>query len=190
MTSNRLVSPALLLSVTLIGACAQQPAQSVAVAPPPAAPVAAPVQAAPVAPPPAASVAVQTPPKAAPVYKFKTPRLSRKQFDALLAKPQNLLLIDVRRPDELSKIGGLPVYLSLQSEDIQRDPARYLAFIPKGRVIVTLSNHAFRAGAVGDLLARHGFKVVGAVGVQTYEEEGGKLAKIAPPAPSPASART
>jgi len=120
---------------------------------------------------------------AAKEYKYKTPKLNRAQLDALLAKPEQLLIIDVRRPDELTKIGGFPVYLSIQSKEIENS----LAFIPKDRDIVTVSNHAGRAGAAGDLLTAKGFKVVGAVGAQNYEEEGGKLAKIAVPAPKPAT---
>jgi len=119
------------------------------------------------------------PAAAAKPYTYKTPKLNRAQFDALQAKPDQLLLIDVRRPDELTKIGGFPVYLSVQAKEI--DSA--LAFIPKDRGIVTVSNHAHRAGAVGDQLADKGFKVVGAIGAQNYEEEGGKLTKIEPVAP-------
>lgn len=120
---------------------------------------------------------------AAKEYKYKTPKLNRAQFDALLAKPEQLLIIDVRRPDELTKIGGFPVYLSIQSKEIENG----LVFIPKDRDIVTVSNHAGRAGAAADLLAAKGFHVVGAVGAQNYEEEGGKLAKIEIPAPKPAA---
>jgi len=120
---------------------------------------------------------------AAKEYKYKTPKLNRAQLDALLAKPEQLLIIDVRRPDELTKIGGFPVYLSIQSKEIENS----LAFIPKDRDIVTVSNHAGRAGAAADLLAAKGFKVVGAVGAQNYEEEGGKLARIEIPAPKPAA---
>jgi rhodanese-related sulfurtransferase len=100
-------------------------------------------------------------------------------LDKLLARPQDLLVIDVRRPDEVSKIGGLPVYLSIQLGDLEKS----LAWIPKGRTIITVSNHAKRAGTAADLLASKGFKVGGAVGVQTYEEAGGKLTKVAPPPP-------
>lgn len=105
--------------------------------------------------------------------------LTREELDKLLARPQDLLVIDVRRPDEVSKIGGLPVYLSIQLGDLERS----LAWIPKGRTIITVSNHAKRAGTAADLLASKGFKVGGAVGVQTYEEAGGKLTKVAPPPP-------
>ena len=112
--------------------------------------------------------------------------LTREELDKLLAQPQNLLVIDVRRPDEVSKIGGLPVYLSIQLNDLEKS----LAWIPKGRTIVTVSNHAKRAGTAADLLASKGFKVAGAAGVQTYEQEGGKLTKIVPPPPSTANATT
>jgi rhodanese-related sulfurtransferase len=109
--------------------------------------------------------------------------LTREELDKLLARPQNLLVIDVRRPDEVSKLGGLPVYLSIQLNELEKS----LAWIPKGRTIVTVSNHAKRAGTAADLLASKGFKVAGAVGVQTYEEAGGKLTKVVPPAPRTAS---
>ena len=113
--------------------------------------------------------------------------LTRQELDKLLARPQDLLVIDVRRPDEVSKIGGLPVYLSIQLNDLEKS----LAWIPKGRTIVTVSNHAKRAGTAADLLASKGFKVAGAAGVQTYEQEGGKLTKIVPPPPpSTANAAT
>jgi rhodanese-related sulfurtransferase len=103
--------------------------------------------------------------------------LTRAELDKLLAHPQDLLVIDVRRPDEVSKIGGLPVYLSVQLGDLEKS----LAWIPKGRTIVTVSNHAKRAGTAADLLESKGFKVAGAAGVQTYEQEGGKLTKVVPP---------
>lgn len=127
---------------------------------------------------------VKKPAPAAQAYNYKTPKLNRQQIDALLAKPGQLVVIDVRRPDELTKIGGLPVYLSIQNKELEKN----VDYIPKDRSIVTVSNHAGRAGAAGDLLASKGFKVVGAIGVQNYEEEGGTLAKIVPPAPKSADA--
>ena len=113
-------------------------------------------------------------------YTAKSPKLNRTQIDALLAKPEQLLVIDVRQPDEISNIGGFPVYLSIQSGELENS----LAFIPKDRTIIVLSNHAGRAGKAADLLVSKGFTVAGAVGVQNYEEEGGKLTKIAPKAPT------
>jgi len=119
-------------------------------------------------------------------YTAKTPKLTRAQLDELLAKPDQLVIIDVRRPDELTKIGGFPAYLNIQSKDLENR----LAFIPKDRSIVTVSNHAGRAGKSADLLAEKGFKVAGAVGAQDYEAEGGALTKIEIPAPKPAAEKS
>jgi rhodanese-related sulfurtransferase len=111
----------------------------------------------------------------APPVKAKT--LSRAELDQLLATPDKVLLIDVRRPDELSTVGGFPVYLSIQAGELEK----HLDAIPKDRIIVTVSNHAARAGHAADLLASKGFNVAGAVGAETYEKDGGTLTKIAPP---------
>jgi len=107
-------------------------------------------------------------------------KLTNAEFDAYLAHPEQILLIDVRRPDEVSTIGGFPVYLSIQLKELKD----HLAEIPKDRQIITVSNHAARASVAADLLDSNGFKVLGAVGADTYQSDGGKLAvKIAIPAP-------
>jgi rhodanese-related sulfurtransferase len=117
--------------------------------------------------------------------KFQARELSRAEFETLLAQPEQLLIIDVRRPDELTKIGGFPVFLSVQIKDL---PER-LAWIPKDRTIVTVSNHASRSGRAADLLTSKGFKVAGTVGAQTFEEQGGLLTKfVIPPPRNPAPA--
>ena len=121
---------------------------------------------------------------AAQAYTAKTPKLNRAQLDALLAKPSELLFIDVRRPDEISKIGSFPVYLNIQNNALESA----LPFIPKDRAIVTVSNHANRAGKAGDFLTEKGFKVVGAVGTQNYEEDGGVITRIEIPQPKPQAA--
>jgi rhodanese-related sulfurtransferase len=108
---------------------------------------------------------------------FKAHVLSRVEFDDLLKQPNQLLVIDVRRPDEVTGKGGFPVYLSVQFKDLESS----LAWIPKDRKIVTVSNHAARAGKAADLLSSRGYKVAGAVGVELYEKDGGTLTKIAPP---------
>lgn len=105
--------------------------------------------------------------------------LTRSEFDALIANPDQVLIIDVRRPDELTANGGFPVYLSIQAKDLEKS----LAWIPKDRAIITVSNHAARGGAAADLLTKNGFKVAGTIGAQTYEQDGGKLTRIAPPSP-------
>ena len=110
----------------------------------------------------------------------KTKILSRAEFDALLAKPGSVLLLDVRRPTEIAQNGGFPVYLNIQADDLEK----HLAEIPKGKPIVTVSNHAHRAGIAADMLANKGFQIAGSIGAQVYESEGGKLVKYAPEKPS------
>ena len=106
---------------------------------------------------------------AADVWTHQVKRLDRAAVDALLARPQKLVVIDVRRPDELTAKGSFPVYLNIQAKQIESA----LAYIPKDRVILTVSTHAHRAGDVGDLLASKGFKVAGATGSEDYEAQGG-----------------
>ena len=120
------------------------------------------------------------PAAAAAAWKYKTPRLKAAEVDALLAQPEKLLVLDLRRPDELIKYGSFPVFLNIQNNQLDKQ----LAYLPKDRVILTVSNHAQRAGRAGDLLTEKGFKVVGATGSEDYEQEGGKaVAHIQPPAP-------
>jgi rhodanese-related sulfurtransferase len=118
-------------------------------------------------------------------WTHKTKRLDRDQIDKLLGHPEKLLFIDVRRPDELTKVGGFPIYLSIQINNLPES----LAYIPKDRKIITVSNRAHRAGDAGDLLLSKGYKVAGAAGVLDYQDQGGSLLKVAVPAPKqPAAA--
>jgi len=111
-------------------------------------------------------------------------KLTNAEFDAYLEHPEKILLIDVRRPDEVSTIGGFPVYLSIQIKDLKS----HLAEIPKDREIITVSNHSARAAVAADQLEDAGFKVLGAVGADTYQKDGGKLAvKIPVPPARPGS---
>jgi len=76
------------------------------------------------------------------------------------------------------------VYLNIQVKDIEKS----LAYIPKDRAIITVSNHAHRAGAVGDILAAKGFNVAGAAGSEDYEAQGGKsVVRVVAPPPKPAT---
>jgi len=132
----------------------------------------------------------QTSPKpataaAADVWKYQSKRLTSVEIDALLANPEKVLVIDVRRPDELTAKGSFPVYLNIQAKEIEK----YLAYIPKDRAIITVSNHAHRAGAVGDILAAKGYKVAGASGSEDYEAQDGKaIVKVLAPPPKVATA--
>jgi rhodanese-related sulfurtransferase len=111
---------------------------------------------------------------------IKAKILTRAEFDALLAKPGSVVLLDVRRPTEIAQNGGFPVYLNIQAADLEK----HLAEIPRDKPIVTVSNHAHRAGIAADLLAGKGIKIAGAIGAQVYESEGGTLIKYAPEKPA------
>lgn len=117
----------------------------------------------------------------APAPKSHVHVLTNAELDKLLAHPETLVLVDVRRPDEVSSIGGFPVYLSIQIKDLEKS----IAWIPKDRTVVLVSNHAARASQGAEILANKGFKVAGAVGAQTYEKAGGTLAHVAIPPPHP-----
>lgn len=125
-------------------------------------------------------------PAAAPAAKveYKTQELHKAQIDEWLAKPDKVLFLDIRRPDELITYGSFPAYLNIQLADLETS----LAYIPKDRSIITVSNHANRAFKAGDLLSSKGFKVVGAAGSENYEKEGGTaVKKIVKPEPKPAA---
>jgi rhodanese-related sulfurtransferase len=119
----------------------------------------------------------QQPAEPAPI---KSKILTRAEFDALLAKPGGVVLLDVRRPTEIAQNGGFPVYLNIQAADLEK----HLAEIPRDKPLILVSNHAHRAGIAADLLESKGFKISGAIGAQVYESEGGKLVKYAPEKPA------
>ena len=111
---------------------------------------------------------------------IKAKILTRTEFDALLATPGRVLLIDVRRPTEIAMNGGFPVYLNIQAADLEK----HLAEIPRDKPLILVSNHAHRAGIAADLLESKGFKIAGAIGAQVYESEGGTLVRYAPEKPA------
>jgi rhodanese-related sulfurtransferase len=102
-------------------------------------------------------------------WKYKSKRLSKADVDALLAKSDSVIFIDLRQPAEFIEFGTFPVFLSVQNKDLEKQ----LAWIPRDRTIVTVSNHSQRAGAAADLLTSKGFNVAGATGAEEYEVSGG-----------------
>jgi len=132
----------------------------------------------------ATAPAVPTTARAPQPWTYKTANLTKAQVDALLANPSKLVIIDLRRPDELVKYGSFPAYLNVQLKALPE----VLDYIPKDRVILTVSNRAHRAGAAGDLLTSKGFKVAGATGSEDYREAGGTIVKVAPTAPAASAA--
>lgn len=113
-------------------------------------------------------------------WTYKSANLSKAQVDALLQHPETLLIIDVRRPDELSKYGSFTAYLNVQIKDLPQ----VLDYIPRDRTILTVSNRAHRAGEAADFLTSKGYRVAGAVGSEDYREAGGTIVKVTPPPPA------
>jgi gluconolactonase len=99
------------------------------------------------------------------------PELSREQVDQLIAAPDSVVFIDVRRADEIAAIGSLPVFLNIQASELDR----FVGYIPRDRQVVTISNHAGRARKTAALLRERGFTVAGVVGVEDYAAQGGTL---------------
>ncbi len=83
----------------------------------------------------------------------------------------------------MTKYGSFPAYLNVQLKALPE----VLDYIPKDRVILTVSNRAHRAGAAGDLLTSKGYTVAGATGSEDYREAGGTIVKVSPPAPTAAA---
>jgi gluconolactonase len=99
------------------------------------------------------------------------PSLTREQIDALLATPDKVTFIDVRRADEIAASGTVPVFLNIQVSELDR----FLPYIPRDRKVVTISNHAGRAARAATLLRSKGFDVAGAFGAEDYAAKGGTL---------------
>src|SRR6478735_223311 len=102
---------------------------------------------------------------AAPKIVYKTKELTVAQIDEWLAKPDKVLFLDVRRPDELITYGSFPVFLNIQLADLEKN----LAYIPKDRSIITVSNHANRGFKAGDFLTSKGYTDIGAVVSENYD---------------------
>ena len=117
------------------------------------------------------SAIAQTAPAAPAAAAPAEPALTREQVDALLATPDKVTFIDVRRADEIAASGTVPVFLNIQISELDR----FLPYIPRDRQIVAISNHAGRAGRAVGVLRKAGFNVAGAFGVEDYVAKGGSL---------------
>ena len=67
-----------------------------------------------------AAPATPAQPYVAPPWIYKTKQLNRAEIDALLARPGQVLVLDVRRPDELITKGSFPAFLSIQAADVDK----------------------------------------------------------------------
>ncbi|SNT13058.1 Rhodanese-related sulfurtransferase [Granulicella rosea] len=116
----------------------------------------------------------------------KAKKLTREEFDSLVAHPDEVQLIDIRTPEEIAANGGFPSYLNIQLADLKGR----IGEVSKDRLIITISSSTARAGVAADLLAANGLMVAGAIGAQSYVAEGGTLQKKATVNASNAGKRT
>jgi hypothetical protein len=117
-----------------------------------------------------------------PAVKYKTPELTVAQIDHWLAKPDQVLVLDIRRPDELIRFGSFPVFLNIQYADLEKTLLTFQKIAISLLYLITPA----ALFAAGDLLTSKGYKVIGAAGSENYEQQGGKaVTKIQKPAPKP-----
>jgi rhodanese-related sulfurtransferase len=99
------------------------------------------------------------------------------EVEALLAKPDQVLVVDLRIPSDIELQGAFPVFLSVAPSqgDARSGVEKHLSEIPKGRQIIAVATRASDASAAAALLASRGFTVAGVVGATSYEQQGGRL---------------
>ena len=117
--------------------------------------------------------------QAAPTPAYKV--LKAPDLEKLLAEGEKYLILDVRRPDEISKLGTVKGYINIPVEVI----AERYAELPKDKPIISLCNRARRATTAADLLKEKGYTIAAVGGLEDIKtEEGGpKLITVFPPAP-------
>jgi rhodanese-related sulfurtransferase len=115
-----------------------------------------------------------------PAPKWKV--LKAPDLEKLLAEPEKYLFLDVRRPDEISKLGTVKGFRNVAVEQL----ADRIAEVPKDKPVVTLCNRARRAATAAGILEEKGYTIVAVGGLEDIkkEEGGSKLITEFPPAPA------
>src|SRR5579872_6521941 len=103
-------------------------------------------------------------------------KLSFHEIDGFLDKFPNAVILDVRKPEEAAQAGTFKGAINIPIDQLEQR----LSEIPKDRFILPFSNHAARASKAADLLEKHGYKIAGAAGVQTYATDGGTKYLVLP----------
>jgi rhodanese-related sulfurtransferase len=86
----------------------------------------------------------------------KVLHLSARGLDLLLHSDPNLLLIDVREPDELTgPLGKIPQSQNVPMEQLEKNPEQF----PRNKTLVLICRSGHRSLDAADLLAEHGYVV-------------------------------
>lgn len=97
----------------------------------------------------------------------KTRQLSAEELEKLLQEEKNLFLLDVREPKEIEELGAVKGYVNIPLSQLE---AR-VSEIPKTKTVVTMCNRGVRAARAAEILAKHGYQVVGACGIFQWKEK-------------------
>jgi rhodanese-related sulfurtransferase len=77
-------------------------------------------------------------------------------LDLLLQSDPNLLLIDVREPDELTgPLGKIPQARNVPMQELEKNPEQF----PRDKTLVLICRSGHRSLKAADLLAEHGYVV-------------------------------
>jgi rhodanese-related sulfurtransferase len=91
-----------------------------------------------------------------PSSRGKVLHLDARGLDLLLQSDPNLLLIDVREPDELTgPLGNIPQSQNVSMEELKINPEQF----PHNKTLVLICRSGHRSLEAADLLAEHGYVV-------------------------------
>ncbi len=97
----------------------------------------------------------------------KTPKkISSEEVVKLLEKPQDVVFIDVREPDEIAESGTLRGALTIPVGQLEER----LKEVPKDKPVVAFCRRGGRATRASNLLDEKGYKTVGIFGFEEYHD--------------------
>ena len=101
----------------------------------------------------------------------QTKSLTTEELEKYLEKKEGIFFLDVREPDEITKLGSVPGYFNIPIGQLEKR----LNEVPKDKLIITMCNRGVRAARAEDILAKAGYKTIGSCGLTEYKEKGKKL---------------
>jgi rhodanese-related sulfurtransferase len=118
--------------------------------------------------------------------KGKVIHLDIRGLELLLQSDPNLLLIDVRSPEELAgPLGKIPQSRNVTMREIENNPEQF----PRNKTLVLICSTGPRSSTAADLLADHGYVVyVVRGGMQAWRKLHPQASEPAKEAPSPNNA--